>query len=164
MRVPLIARWTGKVPSGRVDSTAVLTAVDFLPTIAPLCGAVARVNPSLDGEDMLPALTGKPFRRSKAIHWEWRFTIAGYNVNRSPILSIREGDWKLLFNPDESRVELYNIPADPMEMDNRAAAQTAVVERLKARALAWRKTLPPGPIEPSAGRNDWNWPKAARPD
>lgn len=33
-----LVRWPGRVPSGRVDTTSVVSAVDFLPTIASLAG------------------------------------------------------------------------------------------------------------------------------
>jgi hypothetical protein len=58
-------------------------------------------------------------------------------------------------------MELYNIPEDPMELDNRAGTKPAIVQQMSARTMEWQKTLPPGPIDPSAGRNDWNWPKQA---
>jgi N-acetylgalactosamine-6-sulfatase len=160
VRVPGIFRWPGQIPAGRVDTQSVVSGVDLFPTAAILAGLPAPAG--VDGEDISDILRGRSRPRRTALHWEWRFNIAGYALNRSPILSIREGDWKLLFNPDGSRVELYNIPADPMEMDNLASVQQAVVNRLKTKALAWQKTLPPGPIEPSAGKNDWNWPKPAR--
>lgn len=157
VRVPGIFRWPGVIPAGRVDSKSVVSAVDFLPTVSAAAGLAA---PSgVDGENMTDVLTGNPRPRKKALHWEWRFNVAGYAANRSPVLSIRDGDWKLLMNPDRSRVELYDIPNDPMELNNRAEGNRAVADRLAAKALAWQKTLPAGPIEPSAGRNDWNWPK-----
>ncbi len=84
--------------------------------------------------------------------------VAGYTVNRSPILSMRDGDWKLLMNPDRSRVELYRIPEDPMEMTNVAPANPGVVQRMSEKMLAWQKTLPEGPMDPTAGKNDWKWP------
>ena len=91
--------------------------------------------------------------------WEWRFRIFNHPWNRSPILAIREGQWKLLLNPDRSRVELYDIPADASEQNNLAGQHPDLVARLSDQALAWQRTLPPGPIEPVAGRNDYPWPK-----
>ena len=92
--------------------------------------------------------------------WEWRFNIAGHVLNQSPILSIRDGNWKLMLNPDRSRVELYDIPNDPSEMNNLAGRRPEVVEKLAAQVIAWQKTLPAGPVMPTAGKNDYRWPKA----
>lgn len=160
VRVPGIFRWPGRIPAGRVDERSVVSGVDLFPTACRLAGLPAPQG--VDGEDVFDILSGGGRPRRNPLHWEWRFNVAGYAVNRSPMLSIRDGDWKLLFNPDRSRVELYNIPVDPMEMNNLAAANPALTERLAARALAWQKTLPAGPAEPSAGRNDWNWPKPSK--
>jgi len=158
VRLPLIARWPGRVPANRVDSTSLLTAVDFLPTACSLAGVSVPANAQPDGEEVSAALMGKPWKRAKAIQWEWRFRIHGDTLNRSPMLAIREGDWKLLLNPDRSRVELYDIPRDPSELDNLAGRQPQIVARLAEKALAWQKTLPEGPVEPSAGKNDYPWP------
>ena len=92
--------------------------------------------------------------------WEWRFHIFGEPFHRSPILAIRDGDWKLLLNPDRSRVELYDIPRDPTQLLNLAETNPAVVERLARRVLDWQAALPKGPFEPSAGKADYPWPKA----
>lgn len=158
VRVPLIARWPGRVPAGRVDPASVLTGVDLLPTACALAGAATKAES--DGEDVTAPLMGRPWKRSRAIHWEWRFRIHGDTLNRSPMLSIRDGDWKLLLNPDRSRVELYDIPRDPSELNNLADRRPEVVAPLAQKALAWQKTLPPGPVEPGAGRNDYPWPGA----
>ena len=91
--------------------------------------------------------------------WEWRFRIAGHVINRSPILAIREGRWKLLLNPDRTRVELFDVPADPMELDNLAEANPETVERLADRVTAWQTELPDGPLDSDAGSNAYPWPE-----
>ncbi|MFN0106187.1 MAG: sulfatase [Bryobacteraceae bacterium] len=158
VRVPGIFRLPGRVAAGKVDTVSIVSAIDLLPTVAKLAGLPAPAG--IDGEDVSDILAGTPRPRRAPLHWEWRFNVAGYAVNRSPILSIRDGKWKLLLNPDGSRTELYDIPADPMEQSNVAAANGAVTERLRAKALAWQKTLPPGPMDTTAGQNDWKWPSA----
>ena len=60
------------------------------------------------------------------------------------MLAIRDGDWKLLMNPDRSRVELYDIPRDPTQLANVADKHPEIVERLSAKLLAWQETLPKG--------------------
>jgi len=158
VRVPGIFRWPGRIPAGRVDTRSVVSGVDLFPTVAKMAGATEPAG--IDGEDIGDILRGTSRARKKPLHWEWRFNVAGYSYNRSPILSMRDGDWKLLMNPDRSRVELYRIVDDPMELQNVAAGHPEVAARMSAQALAWQKGLPPGPMDATAGRNDWNWPRA----
>lgn len=158
VRVPFIVRWPGETPAGRVDHDSVISAVDLLPTFCRLAGAKVPRELDLDGEDMSSALHGKNVTRTKPLMWEWRFRIYGHVLNHSPQLSIRDGKWKLLMNPDRSRVELYDIPSDPSEMNNLAKEHPDVVNQLAERVLAWQKTLPPGPVEEAAGSNAYPWP------
>jgi hypothetical protein len=74
------------------------------------------------------------------------------------MLAIRSGDYKLLMNPDRSRVELYDLLRDPMQVDNLAGEHPDIVDRLAEKVLAWQQTLPPGPVEPGAGQADYPWP------
>jgi hypothetical protein len=107
-------------------------------------------------------LFGATRPRANPLMWEWRFNIAGHVWNRSPQLAIREGDWKLLMNPDRSRIELYDIPRDPMQAANVADKNPAVVAQLSEKVLAWAKELPDGPRDPGAGLNDYPMPGTAK--
>mgnify|MGYP006294838373 CR=1 FL=1 len=158
IRMPLIVRWPGHVPAGRVETEAVLTAVDFLPTVCRLAGAAVPDGYAGDGEDVSDILLGKSRPRTRPIFWEWRFRVHGYTIHRPPMLAVRDGPWKLLMNPDRSRVELYHVPSDPSEVDNRASAHPEVVERLAGPLLAWQKTLPEGRVEDAAGKRGYRWP------
>jgi hypothetical protein len=80
-------------------------------------------------------------------------------LHKSPALAVRDGDWKLLLNPDRSRAELYDVPRDPTELRNPADLEPRVVERLAGAALAWSGALPAGPVEPAAGSNACRWPR-----
>ncbi len=162
IREPFLVRWPGTVPAGRIDNTSVLSAVDFLPTLCRLTGVEVPSNIELDGEDMHEILQGHSRARRRPLLWEWRFAVFGHVLNRSPILAVRDGEWKLLMNPDRSRVELYDIPRDPSELTNLANREPEVSERLSNMLLKWQLTLPPGPVEPAAGRNDYGWPGATK--
>jgi N-acetylgalactosamine-6-sulfatase len=142
-----------------VDDSSVLSGADLLPTACALAGVRLPAGYAGDGEDRSTILRGSPGPRTRPLLWEWRFAIPGPIANKSPILAIRDGRWKLLLNPDRSRVELYDIPADPFELDNLAAAHPDVVNRLAQVALDWQATLPKGPIEPLAGKRDYPWPR-----
>jgi arylsulfatase A-like enzyme len=160
IRVPFIVRWPGHTPAGRVDDTTVLAGVDWLLTVCGLTDVKLPGNLEPDGEDMSQAIKGEPKRRTKPLMWEWRFRIFGDMVHRSPMLAIRDGNWKLLMNPDGKRIELYDIPADPTELDNVAVQHPDVVRRLSAKLLHWQGTLPVSPVDASAGSNAYPWPKS----
>jgi len=157
VRMPFIVRWPAGTPAGKVDQATVLSAVDFLPTMCSLAGVKLPDNLNPDGEDMSAALRGRPIERAHPLMWEWRFGIIGHVINKSPQLSIRDGNWKLMMNPYRSRVELYDISHDPSELYNLADRQPEVVEKLAERVLAWQATLPKGPVDPDAGSNAYPW-------
>jgi len=159
IRMPFILRWPGQVPAGVVNDHSIVNGVDFLPTLAALTQAELPESFAPDGENMLPVWLGATTQRSRPIFWEWRYDVYGHPMHRSPRIAMREGDYKLLFNPDRSRVELYNVVADPAEMQNLAKEQPELTERMLQSAQAWFDTLPESKPDARAGRNDWKWPK-----
>ena len=159
VRMPFLVRWPQKIPAGRVDDSTVMSGVDMLPTICALAGVQSPKDWKLDGVDMSGTLKGSPAHRAKPLMWDFRYGVAGDTLNRSPMLAIRDGDWKLLMNPDRSRVELYDIPHDSSELNNVADRHPDVVGKLSDALLKWFKSLPEGPIEPEAGKADYRWPQ-----
>lgn len=162
IRVPFIVSWPGHVSADRVDDRSVIAGVDLLPTLCRLAGVAVPAGHALDGEDVSDMLLSYTRPRRTPLMWEWRFMVFGEPFHRSPILAIRQGDWKLLINPDGSRIELYDIPNDPTELNNLAEQKPQIVEHLAERVLNWQRTLPEGPVEPSAGQNDYRWPGGVR--
>ena len=161
VRMPFIVRYPRKIKAGRIDNDSIISGVDLVPTICSLAGVKvpADLAAGIDGEDVSDILTtGKSRARKAPLMWQYRFRVPGRTIDRSPQLAIREGKWKLLFNPDGSRVELYDIPKDPSELDNLAGQNADVVKRLRAKALAWSKTLPKGRVSYDAGSNYYRWP------
>jgi len=158
VRVPFIVRWPGQVPAGRIDDVSVVAGCDFLPTVCELAGAEIPKDHALDGEDVSDVLLGQSRARKGPLLWNWRFSIAGEAFHRSPMLAIRDGDYKLLMNPDKSRIELYDIPKDQTQLSNIADKHPDMVSRLSERVLTWNKTLPEGPTDPSAGQANYPWP------
>lgn len=161
IRVPFIVRWPAVTPPGLVNNETVISGVDFLPTVCDLAGVTVpeSIRQQWRGESMAPAFRGdKTVRRKGTLFWEWRFRIVNHPWNCSPILAVRDGPYKLLFNPDRSRIELYNIPDDPGEYRNIALEHPEVVEELVKKGLAWQGTLPPGHFDKGAGKADYPWP------
>ena len=161
IRVPFIVSWPAKIPFGHVDDKSVVGAVDVYPTLASLAGLKAGMAESLDGEDRSNVLLGKPEPRINPLMWEYRFGNWGREIQVSPQLAIRDGDWKLLINPDGSRTELYNLKEDINETENRARYEIQTVENLRSRLMDWWNNEVPGEKKapPYAGHWQWNMPK-----
>lgn len=143
IRVPFIARWPSVIPKGRVDRDSVLTAVDLLPTFMELARKELPADYTPDGVSIVNALRGGDFERTKPIFWEWAPAQAHPIV--WPHQGIREGKWKLLFNEQLGKAELYDIEADWAEQTDLANEFPEVVERLVRRIDGWKATLPKGP-------------------
>ena len=87
VRVPFIARWPGRVPTGQVCDEPVME-IDLLPTVAGLTGAKPPER-KIDGHNMLDLLEGRP--NAKSPHE------ALYFYGGSELQAIRSGEWKLHF-------------------------------------------------------------------
>ena len=147
IRVPLIVRWPGVTPAGRVDETTVMCGVDMSATLSAVAGAKVPEGVKLDGEDLSTALRGTPVERKGALFWEYGrneefFKFPGIERDRSPNLAVRQGRWKLLVNADTTREELYDLATDAKETKNLAAKEPQRAKELREAALAWRRTLP----------------------
>ena len=122
IRMPFIARWPGKIPTGTTNDTAIMAAMDILPTVATIVGADFDQR-LCDGQDMSPALFGKTFQRTTPVFWEYGVHGSikpGKQEHISPHLAMRDGNWKLLCNPDGSDLKLFNLAADIGESNNLA--------------------------------------------
>ncbi len=155
IRVPFIVKWKGKITPNTVDKETVFSGIDLLPSLMTMTQIKKKVkNFAPHGEDLSACLlTDVPQKRSTPLFWEYRFIVLGKAYHKAPQLAIREGDFKLLMNPDDSRIELYNVKKDPGERDNVASENEEVVKDLKKKLLAWHKTIPnhDKPIQKYAG-------------
>ncbi|MEM6411709.1 MAG: sulfatase-like hydrolase/transferase, partial [Pseudomonadota bacterium] len=161
VRVPLIVSWPRQQERG-IDTQTVISAIDFLPTLATLAGIdTSEIMNDRDGEDLADALTGKSaLNRSKPLFWDYRAGNWGRDIQRSPRLAIRDGDWKLLMNPDGSRVELYNLANDRSETSNIADYEVEKRDEMIAELMDWFETQVPDNSNamPFAGQKVWRAP------
>ncbi len=146
-RMPLIVRWPGHVPAGRVDEKTVMGGVDFFLMFCKLTGTTPPPDAPFDGEDLTGAFFGKTIERQKPLFWEYGRNHVSFEFprnprDRSPNVAVRDGKWKLLVNADGTGVELYDMLADRAEAQNVADANPDVAIRLKDEALQWRKSVP----------------------
>jgi arylsulfatase A len=133
LRVPLIARWPGKIPAGqRVDAPVINT--DWLPTLLEVAGVP--VPAGLDGKSILPVMKGQQEKSERKFFWHFpHYT----NQGGQPAGAVREGDWKLIEHYEEGRLELFHLLDDVGEQVNLAAAQAARAAALQSALRAWRE-------------------------
>ena len=123
IRVPMLARWPGKVKPGSV-SDHVSAFWDFL----PMCAELARVKvPNrIDGISLLPTLLGQPGKQKKHEFMYWEFHGRGFNQG------VRMGDWKAVRFGKAKKFELYNLKNDIGERHNVADQHPEIVATIKA--------------------------------
>ena len=121
IRVPMIARWRGTIPAGRV-SDHVWTHWDMFPTLADLAGA--RTPQGIDGLSMARALRGQPQPSHESLYWE--FHERGFQQ------AARMGRWKGVRLKKDAPLELYDLDADRNEERDLAAANPGVVAKIDA--------------------------------
>jgi len=146
-REPLIVRWPGHAPAGRIDEETVMNAVDFFPTFCKLTGTPMPKDVKLDGEDLSKSFSGQSVRRKNPMFWEYgRNETFGYPREypgqRSPNLAVRDLKWKLLVNADGSDAQLYDLECDRNETRSVAEGNPEVAKRLTEAVLRWRRSLP----------------------
>lgn len=160
IRVPWIVRWPGVVPPATVDRESVICGLDLVPTVASLVGGVEvedAVRSTWDGVDFSRAMrtpkdgTQAPFHRARPLIWEWRYPIEGPVFWKSPVLAVRDGDWKYLWNPDGSREELFDLATDPLELRDVAPLHRDVTDRLRVQLRDWYAALPKDGTHSEAG-------------
>ncbi len=145
IREPLIVSWPDKIKPGQVDKTSLVNAVDFFPTFCQLAG-IKPPDVDWDGIDFSPALLEKPIQRQKLMYWEYgrnpSYLRPAEPSDRSPVLAVRDGAWKLLMNADGTGVELYNLNQSIDESANLVDVHADVVNRLYKDLMAWKNSLP----------------------
>lgn len=124
IRTPLLVRWPGTVPAGRV-SNEIVAMVDLFPTLARIGGGELPGDRVVDGLDQAPLLTGEAEKSAReavlifsgrtllAVKWR-RFKVFLTGDDPAP----RDRSWRRLWVP-----LVYNVEQDPREehditMDN----------------------------------------------
>ncbi len=140
-RVPLLVRWPGRVPAGRVEG-GLISQIDLYATLAGIVGTEIPAGSAEDSLDQRSLLTGTgPSRRDTLVH------------NTAPQkYAIRHGDWVLIdarsggqsrvpdwfmkaegFAQNDQPGELYDLRADPGQRRNLYAAEPQRVADLLQR-------------------------------
>jgi arylsulfatase A len=134
IRVPMIARWPGRIEPGEVCDTPVVST-DLYPTILDAVGLEPVEDKPLDGISLLPLWTEnvEPDRESICFHFP---NYAWHCENRLGS-AIRSGDYKLIHWFDDDSVELYNLREDLAEQKNIAIMKPGKAAELRSSLDQW---------------------------
>ena len=150
VRVPLLFRWPGQIPAGRVLAAPV-GLIDLAPTICELVGAdlegsivqgASLATVLYDPSEPEPDRPVFLYRR----HHNNKLTPAGRL--RGELFGVRVGDWKFIRGDEQQVIELFNLAQDPEERNNvytqfpgEATALARLVEEWKLTSASGRPVL-----------------------
>jgi arylsulfatase A-like enzyme len=145
IRVPLIVRWPGVTPEGKVTEQLAIST-DFLPTILDIL-QVHPHEPLPDGVSLLPVLRqGDAGRFGRDLFWHFPHYMPRQDM--APASALRDDRFKLLHHYEDHRLELFDLSRDPGETLNLAPEQPGkalqMFERLRE-ALQQTGALLPRP-------------------
>jgi arylsulfatase A-like enzyme len=134
LRVPMIARWPGRIAPNKVNDQFA-TTMEFFPTFLAAVGS--RPPAHLDGFNLLPVLEGKAESPRKECFYQAKAAKAA-----------RVGPWKWVESDKGSG--LFNLAEDIGEKRDLSAQKPDVLAMVKGRWAAWRKEMddsdPRGPF------------------
>jgi arylsulfatase A-like enzyme len=150
IRIPMIVRWPEKVRPGSVTDVPV-SGVDLYPTILEMARVRRPPGYVLDGESLLPLLTGSGGLPPRAIFWHFPAYLEPDSGRKgpwkaTPCSAVRQGDWKLIEQFEDGQLELYNLKDDIGERTNLAPSRkdkaTELVQLLRDWRAATRAPVP----------------------
>jgi arylsulfatase A-like enzyme len=125
VRVPALAEWPGTIEAGSASDVPCST-LDYLPMVANLTGVQMPDDRPVDGQDLMPILTGQVKRRDKSIPFRAR--------GNATLVKDR---YKLVL----PKGELYDLSKDWSEENNIAASQPERVEGMTRELMAYLNSM-----------------------
>ncbi len=135
VREPLIVRWPGVVEAGST-SDAIVSSVDFYPTILEAMELEDAPEHRSDGVSFVSALRQSGSVEREAIYWHYPH----YHMGK-PGGAVRAGDWKLIEYYEDGAIELYNLKTDLSEAANLAETKPDIAARLRKMLADWRESV-----------------------
>jgi arylsulfatase A-like enzyme len=139
-RVPFFLHWPAGGYASSRDIDTLTAHIDVLPTLLDLCAIERPAGPPIHGRSLRPLLD------RKAAPWPDRAIVVDsqrldqlVKWRQAAVMTER---WRLVnMSPDgdPSRLELFDIAADPGQKNNIAARHPDVVAKLKSEYEAWWK-------------------------
>jgi arylsulfatase A-like enzyme len=183
--VPMFWTGPGVKPSPEIGASAFVSVADIMPTLCEIMGAEIPVG--VQGRSLWPLLKGEPYPADEFRSIMTEVGLGGlyYEEGQKPVTvaikpgttawdelngvtqsgnakMVRMGEWKLIYDM-MGYGQLYHLPSDPCELNNRfgqpdvAREQAALMAELAMWTIRTQDSLPTGP------QNDKYQTKWARP-
>jgi len=161
LRVPAIAWGPGLGLQAGVETSTVVRAMDWYPTLATFAGIKVPEGRVIDGRDISPLLKGEtsivplpgmkkalnasvPLRRrwNPAVEWATLIQRNEYNDaffyhgSQGELAAVRWDNWKLHLNPD---LQLYDLEKDPGE--TKLARNPEITKKLRGMAVLFQDEM-----------------------
>lgn len=161
IRVPAIAWGPGLGIRSSHESSEVVAAMDWYPTLASFAGIRVPEDRVIDGRDIAPLLSGKtdtvpspsaglslnadvPLRRSWNLAGEWAELVSRdeyqnaffYHGSQGSLAAVRWDKWKLVLNPS---LQLYDLEADPSE--KKLVRNRDILRKLRGMAIMFQEEM-----------------------
>jgi arylsulfatase A-like enzyme len=147
IRVPLIVRLPGRVPSGALCDVPVIHC-DFYPTLLAMAGLTVPAEQKVDGVNFAPLLEQKGGIADRPLFWHYPHYS---NQGGRPCGAVRAGNYKLLEFFEDNHIEEYDLADDPGEQQNHPHMPEVLLPLLRD----WRQSVGaqmptpnPNPVEP----------------
>ena len=137
IRVPFIIK--GPNITSNIYNTEAVVEYDLFPTIAELTGSSVALPDNIDGQSLVPLLTGNPFNRIEPIY----FHSPHYdqNPNKTPRSAVVDGQYKLVVTYETGNISLYDLSADIGETNDISVSQANITQDLCIKLRDYLKTV-----------------------
>lgn len=161
LRVPAIAWGPGLGVQAGAESSAVVRAMDWYPTLATMAGIQIPLERVIDGRDISPLLKGEtgivpppetkkslnasvPLRRRWDPPGEWAPLIDRneyndaffYHGSQGALAAVRWRNWKLYLNPS---LQLFDLSADPSE--SKPVRNQEIARKLRGMTILFQEEM-----------------------
>ena len=136
IREPLIIKWPGVAKPAVSD--AVVTSMDFYPTILEMGGLKLRPDLHIDGKSLVPLLKNETQQIHETAYFHYPHRS---NQKSGPCSAIRKGDHKLIVFFNDNRRELYNLKQDIGENEDLSSKMPELTDNLYSDLKSWWKEV-----------------------
>ena len=152
IREAFLARCPGVTTPGSVSSEPVCST-DFYPTILEYCGLPLKPNQHLDGQSLIPLMSGEERLSRENLFWHYPHYS---NQGGFPAAALRNRDWKLIERFEDGRVHLYHLKDDPGERKDRSKDFPDRVMRMRENLHRWYREVDAKFLQPKDGQQPWS--------